>query len=93
MSLRFELDPELTDELYGTIVELWVEATNAGGAVGFVAPVTADELAPVARAALAGVADGIDICSSDTTPTTSPRCSSSPTTGSRSSPTGACSSG
>lgn len=60
MSLRFELDPELTDELYRAIVELWVEATNAGGAVGFVAPVTADEVAPVARAALAGVADGID---------------------------------
>lgn len=60
MPLRFELDPELTDGLRRQIVALWTEATNAGGAVGFVAPVTPDEVAPVARATLAGVADGID---------------------------------
>lgn len=60
MPLRFELDPELTDELRREITALWVEATNAGGAVGFVAPVTADEVTPMAHDALAGVADGPD---------------------------------
>jgi GNAT superfamily N-acetyltransferase len=60
MGLSFVLDPALDDELRERVVRLWVEVTNAGGAVGFVGPVTADEVRPVAEAALAGVADGID---------------------------------
>lgn len=60
MPLCFELDPELTDGLRRQIVALWVEVTNAGGAVGFVGPVTADQVAPVARDAFAGVATGPD---------------------------------
>lgn len=60
MFLRFALNPELTDELRQRIVDLWVEVTNAGGAVGFVPPVTTAQVAPVARDAFAGIADGPD---------------------------------
>lgn len=60
MPLSFVLDPPLTDALLADIVTLWTEVTNAGGAVGFVAPVTEDEVLPVAETALAGVAAGID---------------------------------
>lgn len=60
MTVSFVLDPPLTDALRAEIVALWAEVTNAGGAVGFVAPVTEDEVRPVAEAAVAGVAAGID---------------------------------
>ncbi|GAB2937381.1 GNAT family N-acetyltransferase [Micromonospora polyrhachis] len=60
MALRFVLDPVLTPELRRQVVALWVDATNAGGAVGFVAPVTTEEVRPVAERALAGVTDGPD---------------------------------
>jgi len=60
MAVEFVLDPDLNDDLRARIVALWVEVTNAGGAVGFVAPVTADEVWPVAEEAFAGVADGVD---------------------------------
>jgi GNAT superfamily N-acetyltransferase len=60
MPLSFVLDPPLTAALRAQIVELWVDATNAGGAVGFVAPVSVDEVRPVAEDTLAGVAAGLD---------------------------------
>jgi GNAT superfamily N-acetyltransferase len=60
MSLSFELDPPLTDELRAQIVALWVDVSNAGGAVGFVPPVTAADVRPTADAALRAVADGPD---------------------------------
>jgi GNAT superfamily N-acetyltransferase len=60
MGLSFELDPPVTDDLRAAIVALWVDVTNAGGAVGFVAPTTAEQLRPTADAALAGVLDGPD---------------------------------
>ncbi|WP_431728858.1 N-acetyltransferase family protein [Verrucosispora sp. TAA-831] len=60
MSLRFVLDPELTPDLRTRIVALWVDVTNAGGAVGFVAPVTGDEVRTIADPTLAGIADGPD---------------------------------
>ncbi|MCI4064594.1 GNAT family N-acetyltransferase [Micromonospora sp. R77] len=60
MSLRFVLDPELTTDLRERIIALWVDVTNAGGAVGFVAPVTAAEVRPVAEATFAEIADGPD---------------------------------
>ncbi|MDI5939992.1 MULTISPECIES: GNAT family N-acetyltransferase [unclassified Micromonospora] len=60
MSLRFVLDPDLTAELRAQIVALWVDVTNAGGAVGFVPPVTAADVRPVAEAAFAGIVDGSD---------------------------------
>ncbi|MEW2477131.1 GNAT family N-acetyltransferase [Micromonospora gifhornensis] len=60
MTLRFVLDPELTLHLRADIVALWVDVTNAGGAVGFVAPVTADKVRTIADPTLAGIADGPD---------------------------------
>ena len=60
MTLRLVPDPELTDRLRAEIVALWVDVTNAGGAVGFLAPVAPAEVAPVAQDALAGVAGGVD---------------------------------
>ena len=60
MALVLELDPPLTDALREEVVSLWVEVTNAGGAVGFVAPVTEADVRPVADAALDGVRAGLD---------------------------------
>ncbi|UQU63771.1 GNAT family N-acetyltransferase [Couchioplanes caeruleus] len=60
MALTFVLDPPLTAQLREQIVDLWADVTNAGGAVGFVAPVTADEVRPIAAAAFADVEDGPD---------------------------------
>ncbi|GID26806.1 GNAT family N-acetyltransferase [Paractinoplanes brasiliensis] len=60
MPVEFVLDPPLTDELRASIVTLWVDVTNAGGAVGFVAPVRRDDVEPVAEAAFAGVRAGVD---------------------------------
>jgi GNAT superfamily N-acetyltransferase len=60
MAVEFVVDPELGDELRARIVALWVDVTNAGGAVGFVAPVTAEQVRPTAEAAFAGVASGLD---------------------------------
>ncbi|MFC4021481.1 GNAT family N-acetyltransferase [Micromonospora sp. GCM10011542] len=60
MSLRFVLDPELTPQLRARIVALWVDVTNAGGAVGFVPPVTAADVRTIADPTFAGIADGPD---------------------------------
>ena len=60
MALTFELDPPLTAELREQIVGLWVEVTNAGGAVGFVSPVTAEDVWPTAAKTFAGIAEGLD---------------------------------
>src|SRR4029450_10170138 len=58
MALSFDLDPPLTGELRAAIVALWVDVTNAGGAVGFVAPVTADDVVATADAAFGAVVAG-----------------------------------
>jgi GNAT superfamily N-acetyltransferase len=60
MALEFTVDPELTDGLQAEIVACWTDVTNAGGSVGFVPPVAIDDVLPVARRALAGVAAGHD---------------------------------
>ena len=60
MAIEFVVDPALTEELRARIVALWVEVTNAGGAVGFVAPVSGQDVAPVAEAAFAAVEAGYD---------------------------------
>ena len=60
MALEFVLDPPLTADLRECVVALWVQVTNAGGAVGFVAPVAADDVRPVADAAFAAVTAGLD---------------------------------
>jgi predicted N-acetyltransferase YhbS len=60
MGLSFEWDPPVTDELRAAILGLWVAATNAGGAIGFVAPVSAEQVRPTADAAIDGVLAGPD---------------------------------
>lgn len=53
-------NPPLDDRLVDSLVDLWATVTNAGGAVGFVAPVTRAEVRPVADLAFARVRDGLD---------------------------------
>ncbi|MEV4346894.1 GNAT family N-acetyltransferase [Actinoplanes sp. NPDC049596] len=60
MGIAFVVDPPLTEDLRERLVALWVDVTNAGGAVGFVAPVGPEAVRPVAEAALQGVTDGPD---------------------------------
>ncbi|MEV7774938.1 GNAT family N-acetyltransferase [Kitasatospora sp. NPDC086791] len=61
MALTFTLDPKLDPGLRTGIVRLWTDVTNAGGAVGFVAPVTEDEVWDTADRQFAGVGpDGPD---------------------------------
>ncbi|MFF7632335.1 GNAT family N-acetyltransferase [Kitasatospora sp. NPDC008050] len=56
MTLHFTLDPEPTAELRAEILTLWTDVSNAGGAVGFVPPVTEEQVRPTAEQQLAGVA-------------------------------------
>jgi GNAT superfamily N-acetyltransferase len=60
MMLEFSVDPDLTEALRDEILDCWTDATLAGGAIGFVPPVTKDEIAPTAERDFAGVADGRD---------------------------------
>ena len=57
MYLRFELDPEL-DGLADRLLDIWVDVSNAGGAVGFAPPVTYDDVRPMADQAFAKVRSG-----------------------------------
>jgi GNAT superfamily N-acetyltransferase len=50
MHLTFLLDPEVTGELEERVVSVWTDVSNAGGAVGFAPPITAEDVWPVARA-------------------------------------------
>ncbi|MER5637522.1 GNAT family N-acetyltransferase [Kitasatospora sp. NPDC002227] len=58
MTLRFELDPDLTPELRAAIITLWTDVSNAGGAVGFVPPVTESQVRATAEQQFAGVGPG-----------------------------------
>jgi GNAT superfamily N-acetyltransferase len=51
------VDDVLRDEL----LDCWTDVSNAGGAVGFVPPVTRDEVAPVLARLLEGVDSGRDV--------------------------------
>ncbi|WP_280667923.1 MULTISPECIES: GNAT family N-acetyltransferase [unclassified Kitasatospora] len=55
MTLHFVLDPEPTPELRAEILTLWTDASNAGGSVGFVPPVTEDDVRPTAEKQFAGL--------------------------------------
>ncbi|MFJ2116528.1 GNAT family N-acetyltransferase, partial [Streptomyces sp. NPDC087850] len=46
MALIFELDPKVDPALRDGLLALWADVSNAGGAVGFVPPVTADDIRP-----------------------------------------------
>jgi GNAT superfamily N-acetyltransferase len=58
MTLTCELDPLVDEGVREQILALWADVSNAGGAVGFVPPVTPEEIVPDLDAALAAVADG-----------------------------------
>jgi GNAT superfamily N-acetyltransferase len=49
------------DDLRATLLELWAEVTNAGGAVGFVAPVSSADVAPVLDALVERVHAGSQV--------------------------------
>ncbi|MFE9772239.1 GNAT family N-acetyltransferase [Streptomyces sp. NPDC005931] len=46
MPITFTLDPAVTPELRDGILDLWADVTEAGGAVGFVPPVTREQIRP-----------------------------------------------
>jgi len=54
------VDPPLTPALRAQLVDMWVRVTNAGGAVGFVPPVVADDVQPTAERSFARVEAGED---------------------------------
>jgi GNAT superfamily N-acetyltransferase len=58
MPLTCELDPVIDDEVRAGVLALWADVSNAGGAVGFVPPVTADDIRPTLDHALAETAAG-----------------------------------
>ncbi|MBS2962189.1 GNAT family N-acetyltransferase [Actinocrinis puniceicyclus] len=60
MTLEFAVDPELTETLRAQILACWTEVSNAGGAVGFVPPVTTEDVRPDAERLYAAVESGQD---------------------------------
>ena len=58
MSLTFELDPEVSPALRDELLALWADVSNAGGSVGFVPPVTADDIRPELVKHLVAMAEG-----------------------------------
>ncbi|MGR8009031.1 N-acetyltransferase family protein [Streptomyces hypolithicus] len=58
MSLTFELDPPVDRTLTDGIALLWTDVSNAGGAVGFVPPVTPGDVRPELLKRLAAIAEG-----------------------------------
>ncbi|MCK1796616.1 GNAT family N-acetyltransferase [Streptomyces sp. XM4193] len=58
MVLRYELDPVADQQLATGISRLWADVTNAGGAVGFLPPVTPAETRPEVIMHFAAVSEG-----------------------------------
>ncbi|MFK8908445.1 GNAT family N-acetyltransferase [Streptomyces sp. YS-3] len=58
MALTFTLDPPLTRELRDGVLGLWVDVSEAGGAVGFVPPVAVEDVRAELVRHLAGMAEG-----------------------------------
>ncbi|MFJ6571617.1 GNAT family N-acetyltransferase [Streptomyces sp. NPDC091292] len=58
MTLHFELDPPAAPELRDGVLALWAAVSNAGGAVGFVPPVTTDDIRPEWLRHLTSMAEG-----------------------------------
>ncbi|MFF4173714.1 GNAT family N-acetyltransferase [Streptomyces sp. NPDC001744] len=58
MTLTFEADPAVGPALRDGVLSLWTDVSNAGGAVGFVPPVTAEEIRPALLRHLVDMADG-----------------------------------
>ncbi|MEV5974260.1 GNAT family N-acetyltransferase [Streptomyces sp. NPDC051921] len=58
MPLTFQLDPPVDRALRDGVLSLWADVSNAGGAVGFVPPVTPEEIRPALLRHLVGMAEG-----------------------------------
>ncbi|MEV6550879.1 GNAT family N-acetyltransferase [Streptomyces sp. NPDC051597] len=58
MALTFTLDPPLTRELREGLLALWVDVSEAGGAVGFVPPVAVEDVRAELVRHLVGMAEG-----------------------------------
>ncbi|MBM4795106.1 GNAT family N-acetyltransferase [Streptomyces sioyaensis] len=58
MNVRFDLDPSVTPALRDGICALWSDVSNADGAVGFVPPVTQDDVRPELLRHLTSMAEG-----------------------------------
>ncbi|MGW4050570.1 N-acetyltransferase family protein [Streptomyces sp. NPDC004779] len=58
MTLTFEADPAVDQALTDGILALWTDVSNAGGAVGFVPPVTSEEIRPSLIQHFANMAKG-----------------------------------
>ncbi|MFE3602704.1 GNAT family N-acetyltransferase [Streptomyces sp. NPDC059096] len=58
MALTFELDPAVDRALRDGVLALWTDVSNAGGAVGFVPPVTAEDIRPELVKHFAAMAEG-----------------------------------
>ncbi|WP_432134334.1 MULTISPECIES: N-acetyltransferase family protein [unclassified Streptomyces] len=58
MSLTFTLDPAVTPDLRDGILDLWADVSDAGGAVGFVPPVTREAIRPALVQHLVAMAEG-----------------------------------
>ncbi len=58
MPLTFTADPAITPTLRDGILDVWTDVTNAGGAVGFVAPVTPEDIRPALLRQFTDMAEG-----------------------------------
>ncbi|CAL9496232.1 N-acetyltransferase family protein [Streptomyces sp. enrichment culture] len=58
MALNFVLDPPVDQHLRDGVLTLWTDVTNAGGAVGFVPPVTPEDVRPQWVEHLSAMSDG-----------------------------------
>jgi dUTP pyrophosphatase len=58
--VRVVRNPALDTTAVAGLVDIWTAVSNAGGAVGFVPPVTTADVRPMAEAAFARVAAGVD---------------------------------
>ncbi|MBZ9638175.1 GNAT family N-acetyltransferase [Streptomyces sp. PSKA30] len=58
MSLTFTLDPAIDPALHDGILDLWTDVSNAGGAVGFVPPVTREAIRPELVKQLVALSEG-----------------------------------
>ncbi|MCX5398887.1 GNAT family N-acetyltransferase [Streptomyces sp. NBC_00102] len=58
MPLTFTLDPAFDPELRDGLLALWTDVSNAGGAVGFVPPVTTEDIRPELLKHLTAIVQG-----------------------------------
>ncbi|WP_055600342.1 GNAT family N-acetyltransferase [Streptomyces aureus] len=58
MTLTFEVDPAIDPALRDGVLSLWADVSNADGAVGFVPPVTPDEIRPSLLKHLVSMSEG-----------------------------------